>query len=214
MTTLSALDHHDSAAPPDVRQEGRATDRRRHQRVEVSLLGRYMLADRQEYPCQVTDMSPGGVAIVAPVKGQTGERVVCYLDHIGRVEGVIARPLPNGFALQMTVPLIKREKLADQLTWLANRHDLGMPEDRRHERIAPKITRSILLCADGSSHAVKLVDVSISGAAMMSDARPPVGSAVTVGKTPARVVRVSATGLAVEFARLLPAEQFSDAVQL
>lgn len=213
MMTVPALSHSDSA-PPDSRPEGRATDRRRHQRVEVSLLGRYMLADRQEYPCQVTDMSPGGVAMVVPVRGETGERVVCYLDHIGRIEGVIARQLPNGFALQMTVPIIKREKLADQLTWLANRHDLGMPEDRRHERIAPKITRSILLCADGSSHAVKLIDISISGAAMVSEGRPAVGSAVTLGKTPARVVRVSATGLAVEFARLLPAEHFSDAVQL
>jgi hypothetical protein len=26
-------------------------DRRRHQRIKISLLGRYMLADRCEYPC-------------------------------------------------------------------------------------------------------------------------------------------------------------------
>ena len=36
-----------------------ADERRRHQRVKVNLLGRYMLADRREYPCQVVDMSPG-----------------------------------------------------------------------------------------------------------------------------------------------------------
>ena len=33
-------------------------ERRRFQRVRVNLLGRYMLADRREFPCQVTDMSP------------------------------------------------------------------------------------------------------------------------------------------------------------
>ena len=32
-----------------------AEDRRRHQRVKVNLLGRYMLSDRQEYPCQVVN---------------------------------------------------------------------------------------------------------------------------------------------------------------
>jgi hypothetical protein len=56
-------------------------ERRRHQRVKVNLLGRYMLADRREFPCQVTDMSPGGMALVASIAGQTGERVIAYVDH-------------------------------------------------------------------------------------------------------------------------------------
>src|SRR5487761_2554649 len=99
-----------------------AQERRRHQRVKVSLLGRYMLADRREFPCQTIDMSPGGLALFAPVKGKDGERVIAYIDQIGRVEGQIVRQLDNGFALRMTMTLIKREKLADQLTWLANRN--------------------------------------------------------------------------------------------
>ncbi|MGE5165042.1 MAG: PilZ domain-containing protein [Sphingobacteriales bacterium] len=44
-----------------------AEDRRRHQRVKVNLLGCYMLADRREFPCQVVDMSPGGMALQAYV---------------------------------------------------------------------------------------------------------------------------------------------------
>ena len=47
-------------------------ERRRFQRVRVNLLGRYMLADRREFPCQVTDMSPGGMALIAPVARQGG----------------------------------------------------------------------------------------------------------------------------------------------
>jgi hypothetical protein len=105
-------------------------ERRRHQRVRVHVLGSYRLADRQDYPCQTIDISPGGVALIAPVKGSKGERIVCHLDQIGRVEGTIARIFDNGFALQMNLPLVKREKLAELLTWLANRHLPGMPEDR------------------------------------------------------------------------------------
>ncbi len=38
----------------------RVAEQRRHQRVRTELLGRYMLSDRREYPCQTVDMSPGG----------------------------------------------------------------------------------------------------------------------------------------------------------
>src|SRR3972149_4768114 len=84
----------------------RSEERRRHQRVNVNLLGRYMLSDRREFPCQVIDMSPGGMAVVAPVAGNPGERVIAYVDHLGRLEGKIARLLDNGFA--MTIPATPR----------------------------------------------------------------------------------------------------------
>ena len=62
-----------------------AEERRRFQRVKVHLLGRYMLPDRREFPCQVINMSPGGLALLAPGIGNVGDRVIAYLDHIGRV---------------------------------------------------------------------------------------------------------------------------------
>src|ERR1700689_4833075 len=94
-------------------------DRRRFQRVKGNLLGRYMLADRREFPCQVVNMSPGGMAVIAPVEGAPGERVIAYVDHLGRLEGHIARSLPSGFAMTISGTPRKRDKLAAQLTWLA-----------------------------------------------------------------------------------------------
>lgn len=190
------------------------SERRRHRRVSVSLLGRYMLSERHEYPCQVTDMSPGGAALVAPVRGGVGERVVCHIDHVGRLEGVVTRRLPDGFAIEANMPLIKREKLAEKLTWLANRQALGIFDSRRHARLVPRLTPTTLTLPDGMRRPATLLDVSLSGAALACDARPAVGSAVTVGATPARVVRVGAQGLAVAFDRLLPADGFDDAVKL
>src|SRR3954462_12610663 len=95
-----------------------AEERRRHQRVRVNLLGRYMLADRREFPCQVVDMSLGGMALIAPVTGNAGERVIAYVDHIGRLEGVLVRQFDNGFAMTVAATPRKRDKLAAQLTWL------------------------------------------------------------------------------------------------
>src|ERR1700746_4087710 len=131
---------------PKDRLRALGEERRRFQRVRVDLLGRYMLADRREFPCQVVNMSPGGMALIAPVSGQPGERVIAYVDHLGRLEGHVARIFQNGFAMTIAATARKRDKLAAQLTWLANRHILGLPEDRRHGRVAPRnpITRPLL----------------------------------------------------------------------
>lgn len=177
-------------------------ERRRFQRVRVSLLGRYMLPDRREFPCQVIDMSPGGMAVVAPATGRLGERIVAYIDHIGRLEGVVARTLPTGFAMTISATMRKRDKLAGQLTWLANRHILGLPEDRRHGRFSPRNPRSVLILPNGDIVTCHIIDMSLSGAAVSSRACPAVGSLVTLGKTQARVIRAQEDGFAVEFTRL------------
>ena len=91
-------------------------ERRRFQRVKVNLLGRFMLSDRREFPCHVANMSPGGMALLAPVRGQISERVIAYVDHVGRLEGVIARHFENGFAMTISATVRKRNKLAAQLT--------------------------------------------------------------------------------------------------
>src|SRR5580692_615815 len=137
-------------------------ERRRFQRVKVTLLGRYMLADRREFPCQVINMSPGGMALIAPVAGKPGERVIAYVDHVGRLEGVIARQFDNGFAMTIAATARKRDKLAAQLTWLANRHILGLPEDRRHGRFAPRDPAARLIMPNGLNVGCRIIDLSQS----------------------------------------------------
>jgi hypothetical protein len=187
-------------------------ERRRFQRVRVDLLGRYMLPDRREFPCQVVNMSPGGMALVAPVSGQPGERVIAYVDHLGRLEGHVARLFPNGFAMTISATQRKRDKLAAQLTWLANRHILGLPEDRRHGRVAPRNPITRLILPSGINVSCRILDISQSGAAITSDHRPPIGTLVTLGKVQGRVVRHLEEGFAIEFTRLQHLDFLDDAV--
>ena len=177
-------------------------DRRRFQRVKVNLLGRYMLADRREFPCQVINMSPGGMALIAPVAGAAGERIIAYVDHLGRLEGHIARVFQNGFAMTIGATARKRDKLSAQLTWLANRHILGLPEDRRHGRIVPRNPIGRLIMPNGVNLTCRIIDVSQSGAGIATDQRPAIGSIVTLGKVQGRVVRHLEDGFAIEFTRL------------
>jgi hypothetical protein len=179
-----------------------AEERRRHQRVRVNLQGRYMLADRSEFPCQVVNISPGGIALIAPVSGAVGDRVIAYVDHLGRLEGKIARQLQNGFAMTIAATPRKRDMLAAQLTWLANRSILNLPEDRRHGRFVPKVTDARLIMPNGTNVGVRLLDLSLSGAGIGTPARPEIGSHVTIGKIPGRVVRHLEQGFAIEFQRM------------
>ena len=178
-------------------------DRRRHQRVKLNLLGRYMLADRREFPCQVVNMSPGGMALITPVGAAQGERIIAYVDHLGRLEGHVARIFQNGFAMTIGATARKRDKLAAQLTWLANRNILDLPEDRRHGRIVPRNPVGRLIMPNGVNLTCRIIDVSESGAGIATEERPPIGSLVPLGKVQGRVVRHLEDGFAVEFTRLL-----------
>src|SRR6202051_4510027 len=185
-----------------------AEERRRFQRVKVHLLGRYMLPDRREFPCQIINMSPGGLALLAPGIGNVGDRVIAYLDHIGRVEGKITRIIDNGFAMSVGATARKRDKLAAQLTWLANRDILNLPEDRRHDRILPRNPIALLTLEDGSKMTCRIIDMSLSGAAIAAENRsrprflPYVKSEGGIRVTGCRLSPLGARRDAVNAARL------------
>lgn len=189
-------------------------ERRRSQRVKIDLTGRYMLADRREFSCRTLDMSPGGVSLIAPAQPRPGEPGVAYIDHIGRIEGHCVRLFENGFAMTVQGTLRKRDKLADQLTWFANRNTLGLPEDRRHERYTLKNPRSMLTFATGEQIPVRVLDVSLSGAAVQARDKPPLGTPLTLGRTPGRVVRHLETGFAIEFARVQSADMLEQNISV
>ncbi len=185
-------------------------ERRHSKRVEVRLLGRFMRSDRQEFDCESIDASANGIAFTADAGVQHGERIVAYLNQIGRVEGRVTQIFPRGFAIEMNVPLAKRDKLAAQLAWLSNRQALGLPQDRRHERITPRDRYTILKLENGREYTATLIDVSVSGAALNVDCEPPIGAHVIVGATPAKVVRYVNCGIAVAFLDPLPADEFGE----
>jgi hypothetical protein len=108
--------------------------------------------------------------------------------------------MEDGFAMTIIASDRKKEKLAAQLTWLANKHELDLPEDRRHERVAPRNPRSVLQLADGRQYQCRILDLSLSGAAIEIDVRPAIGVQVLLGTTRGQVVRHFEDGVAIEFA--------------
>ena len=189
-----------SATPPLGSSLLRAPiDRRRHRRVDLTLLGRFMRANKQEYPCRMLDLSVGGAAILAPVDVEMGERIVAYFDEIGGIEGTCARVFDGGFAIALRVSAHKREKLAAQICWLVNKDDIGGAAGRRHQRIEVVNKSSTLVLADGTAVECRVLDFSLSGASIGTAARPPIGDIITFGKLRCKVMRHHDRGIGVQF---------------
>jgi len=169
------------------------------QRVPINMQGRLMLANYEEFECMVIDMSPGDMYVTCAGSEPVHDRIVAYIDHLGRVEGHVQTVDMRGFTMSINATERKREKLAAQLTWLANKHELGLPEDRRHDRLTPRETKTDLTLEDGTRYTCRIMELSLSGAAVDCEVRPPLGTPVRLGNMRGRVVRHFSEGVAIEF---------------
>lgn len=174
-------------------------DLRRYRRVPLSLPGRFMRESREEFTCQLQDISVGGAGIESAIPVQINERIVAYFDVLGGLEGSVTRIYSDGFAIQFKVSAHKREKLVAQIMWLFNRSDYPEEAGRQHERVRAAGQRARLKLDDKIIIDVDVIDISVSGASLATTARPPLGTLVMLGTIKALVQRHHETGVALQF---------------
>ncbi len=136
-----------------------------------------------------------------PVPLRVGEKIIVYLTHLGGLEGTVVRLFPGSFAMMIEGTQRKRDKLTVQLPRLAAQADIPAieePEEREYARFSANEAATLTL-PDGSSMACPLFNVSLSGAAIVTPERPPLGAEVKVDKRRAAVVRHHEHGIAVQF---------------
>lgn len=192
-------------------------ERRAPPRVKIEVGGRFMLEDRSEHGGTAMDASIKALGIRSDADVRIGERVIGYFDTIGRIEGTIERVTDGGFVVELATTLRKRDRLAAQLIWLANRSQLNLPEDRRHDRIVPRDPRIMvrnLSNAMAPTVPGHVIDVSRSGASVSVRGMINKGDELMLGTTPARVVRLFDGGVAVEFRASVPERMFSPDIRL
>lgn len=168
----------------------------------VSLFGRFMTPDHTEYPCQVVAMSPDMMDVICAHTGEIGMPVICYVTHIGRVEGSIVRQFVGGFEVEIVSSTRKREKIASKLEWVVSLASGGTVDDRVHERTTPRNTLSQISTTDGRTYPCRILDVSLSGAAVEMDVRPALGTRMVLGGLEGIVVRQFDEGIAIEFLKV------------
>lgn len=177
---------------------GGIADERRHRRIFISLPVRFMLADQGEHRGVLFDMSPGGLSVTSDLRPAIGTRVVLYIDDIGRVEGTTSRFHDYGFAVRLNTTQNRRDKIAERLIFHANRHRLRDEALRSHERIESD-QEAYCRMPDGAEIVCRVIDLSLSGAAIAVDPPPAVGTEIALGRMLGRVVRRIPQGVAIHF---------------
>jgi PilZ domain len=176
-------------------------DRRGYKRVDLSLMGRYLTADQDDRELVTTNVSCDGAFIRSDAPPGAGDKIVCYFDDLGRVEADVVRGAAGGFAIRFHTSTLKRDKLADRLTWLLNKDKLGLIEDRAATRFAAT-GQAVVILSDGRQLQCRLTDISLTGAAFEAFGTPPfVGDRVHTGNLPAEVMRVAGRTFAVRYLR-------------
>ena len=182
-----------------------AIDRRRFRRAPLSLPGRLLDARGIERDCRTMDVSPGGARLLAAEMPHQGDSVVIYLDAIGRVPAQVMRSADDeGFGVLFQATPHKREKIAEQLTWLINKDRLGLEDERREGRYEASSSVAVTM-EDGRALHCDVMDFSMVGASLRTaQKRPDIGAWVRVGQTYGRVSRYLENGFAVDFNAIVP----------
>jgi hypothetical protein len=79
---------------------------------------------------------------------------------------------------------------------------LGLGEERKHERIMPRVSTSKLILPNGEVHNCRIIDVSLSGASVACSVKPPIDTVVILGRMRGRIVRHHDQGIALQFVEL------------
>lgn len=174
-------------------------ERRRFRRFNMSLMGRFMLEDKSEYPCRIINISAGGAAISSPIQPPIGEKVILYMDHIGRAKGNIGRSEPDHFGVAFDISETQRERIALKISWLINQIDGDTPDMRRHHRFVANGKEIVLLLPENISINVQVENFSLSGVSLYTNARPDIGTQCVINQMKATVVRHHEGGIGIEF---------------
>ena len=184
-------------------------DRRRHARLDYVAKARFLNEAGDESPCLVANISVGGALLKAKETPAIGERVVLYIDNVGRFEGKVVRSAKHKFAVDYRSRRARSKRTADVLQQAINR-----PDSKIDRRAAPRVRSDAaahITLDSGEVVNAAILDISLTGAAIEIDPRPPLGSVLTVGKMAARVVRRHETGIGVVFTG--PARQMEQVLE-
>lgn len=189
----------DKAQDANAAEPGAATehDRRRHRRVDVPLRARFLTDRGDERAGEVLNISAGGAMIRAKHPPSVGQRVILYVDRIGRIEAEVVRSGPNSFAVSYPQRRARQARLADQLTEVLDNRRTG--GDRR---VNPRIRQdapAMVTLEDGREAPCSIQDISLTGASLEISPRPPLGMHLVLGRMTAKVVRRHETGVGVVF---------------
>jgi len=176
------------------------SEARRFRRVKIDLPAHIVINDTDEFDGRLLNMSPGDLALQAVTSAVEGDATIVRIKGLDIIEGKVARIFPDGFALSFLLSKKRRALLTEKLMLIANSGFSDGLSDRRDSlRHRNAATRTVCRLPDGASLFVKIIDLSVDGVSVDAPRRPPVGSAIHVGRSRGVIVRHTPRGFVVAY---------------
>ncbi|MEL6747449.1 MAG: PilZ domain-containing protein [Pseudomonadota bacterium] len=163
-------------------------DERLHRRVQVELDAQILDADGAERVGKITNISVGSALIACRGAPEPDSQVVLYVEHLGRLEGIVRRETSNSFAVEFITTPRRRAKLAGILMWVINRPFVELEDHRQHRR-TPQFNSATTVEVNGNQFPCEVKDLSVGGACIRCAQDLPIGTVGRLGKLHFAVVR-------------------------
>ncbi len=173
-------------------------DKRKHRRIALPLSIKMLLQDGRESEAIVRDISAGGVAVLSEERPEENSSIVLYVEDVGRLEGSVVRHHTHGFAVSFSASKQKQDKVADKLTWVANKARLGLSDDGLAVAGVAANAAELAL-ADGSSIDCRIVGLSLNGATIHVSPKPAIGQNIVLGRMQGVITHHLPDGVGIEF---------------
>lgn len=176
-----------------------SVDQRQHERIAMALPGRiFVPAENSMLECSIVNLSAGGAGVECEEPPPLSTFVVLYVDGFGRFDCVTSRYIEGELGLRFACGENKRRRLLEKLTSYVQLGITDPTQLRAHPRWRSNVERQFTLAGGVSAHG-EVVDFSLDGISLRTDARPPIGEMISMGHSQGRVVRHFDGGIAVRF---------------
>lgn len=179
---------------------GGNNNKRRYRRVALDRPAEIIVNTIDVYVGRIVNISPGDVALQCTAEVRTGDTAIVYVRDLDILPGRIIRHLPDGFAMSLMLSKSRRAQLTEKLFVHTNTsYQSKIDERRAAPRHKKGDERSLCMLPDGSSIYVKIIDMSVNGAAIDSTRKPDIGTSVRLTQRNGVVIRHTPRGFAISF---------------
>jgi hypothetical protein len=134
--------------------------------------------------------------------------LVLYIDGFGRFEGAVVQHASAGpadvfkFGLRFQLCHAKRQRVINMLALFVEGGLRAITNMKAARRLRSNGEIEINLVTEGMIRC-ELIDISLEGVTVRTNARPPLGQVVKIGETLAEITRHHESGIAMRFVQRL-----------
>jgi hypothetical protein len=161
----------------------------------------YRIEEQQNFlpPCETKLVTPELIRFSTPFPAVLDDRAFVYVESLGLMRGTISRAMGPTSEMDIEMSLNERSRLASRIIWADMQAGFKGVDLRRFPRFEPANPNSAFTLPDGTTLQCTIANISLTGAAVVSDLRPALNSSILLGQIHSEIRRHMDFGFSVEF---------------